>query len=64
MLIFGFFALFVACIIYMHADFTISKSSPSYLAKLQWDEASETLDTVTIPLCMEVAKRWVGRVGY
>lgn len=38
MLILGFFSLFIACIIYMHADFTISKSSPSYLAKLQWDE--------------------------
>lgn len=40
MLISGFFFLFVACIIYMHADLTISKSSPSYLAKLQWDEVS------------------------
>ncbi|KAK7860701.1 dolichyl-diphosphooligosaccharide--protein glycosyltransferase subunit 1a [Quercus suber] len=38
MLISGFFLLFVAGIIYMHADLAISKSSPSYLAKLQWDE--------------------------
>ncbi|GAB4828454.1 Dolichyl-diphosphooligosaccharide--protein glycosyltransferase subunit 1A [Ancistrocladus abbreviatus] len=38
MLISGFFFLFVACIAYMHADVTISKSSASYLAKLQWDE--------------------------
>ncbi|GAB2300473.1 Dolichyl-diphosphooligosaccharide--protein glycosyltransferase subunit 1A [Dionaea muscipula] len=38
MLISGFFFLFVACIVYMHADVTISKSSASYLAKLQWDE--------------------------
>ncbi|KAL6493304.1 Dolichyl-diphosphooligosaccharide--protein glycosyltransferase subunit 1A [Orobanche gracilis] len=38
MLIFGFFVFFVACVLYTHADFTISKSSPSYLAKLQWDE--------------------------
>ncbi|KAL6509879.1 hypothetical protein OROGR_022367 [Orobanche gracilis] len=38
MLIFGFFLFFVACVLYTHADFTISKSSPSYLAKLQWDE--------------------------
>lgn len=43
MLIFGFFSLFVACIIYMHADFTISKSSASYLAKLQWDEVQATI---------------------
>lgn len=38
MLIFGFFFLFVACIVYMHTDISISKSSASYLAKLQWDE--------------------------
>ncbi|KAI7756472.1 hypothetical protein M8C21_018489 [Ambrosia artemisiifolia] len=43
MLIFGFFSVFVACIIYMHADFTISKSSASYLAKLQWDEVQGTI---------------------
>ncbi|XP_071710695.1 dolichyl-diphosphooligosaccharide--protein glycosyltransferase subunit 1A [Rutidosis leptorrhynchoides] len=43
MLIFGFFSLFVACIIYMHADFTISKSSSSYLAKQQWDEVLATI---------------------
>ncbi|KAK9053408.1 hypothetical protein SSX86_030042 [Deinandra increscens subsp. villosa] len=54
MLIFWFFSLFVACIIYMHADFTISKSSASYLAKLQWDEACETLDLVTFLLFLEV----------
>ncbi|KAG7020728.1 Dolichyl-diphosphooligosaccharide--protein glycosyltransferase subunit 1A [Cucurbita argyrosperma subsp. argyrosperma] len=38
MLIFGFFILFVSGIIYMHSDMSISKSSASYLAKLQWDE--------------------------
>ncbi|KAJ0694750.1 putative dolichyl-diphosphooligosaccharide--protein glycotransferase [Helianthus annuus] len=43
MLICGFFSLFVACIIYMHADFTISKSSASYIAKLQWDEVQGTI---------------------
>ncbi|KAL0313862.1 UNVERIFIED_CONTAM: Dolichyl-diphosphooligosaccharide--protein glycosyltransferase subunitA [Sesamum angustifolium] len=43
MLIFGFFLFFVACIVYMHADFTISKSSPSYLAKLQWDEVQTAI---------------------
>lgn len=41
MLISGFFFLFVACIVYMHVDLSISKSSASYLAKLQWDEVSE-----------------------
>lgn len=38
MLISGFFFLFVAYIIYMRADLSISKSSASYLAKLQWEE--------------------------
>lgn len=38
MLVLGFFFLFVACIVYTHTDLSISKSSPSYLAKLQWDE--------------------------
>ncbi|OMO90586.1 Ribophorin I [Corchorus capsularis] len=38
MLISGFFFLFVACIVYMHADVSISKSSASYLAKEQWEE--------------------------
>lgn len=38
MLISGFFILFVSCIVYMHVDLSISKSSASYLAKLQWDE--------------------------
>ncbi|KAK4484002.1 hypothetical protein RD792_011215, partial [Penstemon davidsonii] len=43
MLIFGFFLFFVACVIYTHADLTISKSSASYLAKLQWDEVQSTI---------------------
>lgn len=38
MLASGFFLLFVACIVYMHTDMAISKTSASYLAKLQWDE--------------------------
>lgn len=38
MLATGFFLLFVACIVYMHTDMAISKTSASYLAKLQWDE--------------------------
>lgn len=40
MLISGFFFFFVVCIIYTHADMSISKSSASYLAKMQWDEVS------------------------
>ncbi|XP_044511458.1 dolichyl-diphosphooligosaccharide--protein glycosyltransferase subunit 1A-like [Mangifera indica] len=43
MLISGFFFLFVAGIMYMHVDMSISKSSPSYLAKLQWDEVQTTI---------------------
>lgn len=37
-LILGF--LFIMCIVYMHVDMSISKSSPSYLAKLQQEEVS------------------------
>ncbi|XP_076882215.1 dolichyl-diphosphooligosaccharide--protein glycosyltransferase subunit 1A-like [Bidens hawaiensis] len=56
MLIFGIFSLFVACIIYMHADFTISKSSASYLAKLQWDEVQGTIQQlqVSINRCLSI----------
>ncbi|OMO50963.1 Ribophorin I [Corchorus olitorius] len=43
MLISGFFFLFVACIVYMHADISISKSSASYLAKEQWEELEASL---------------------
>ncbi|KZV57265.1 dolichyl-diphosphooligosaccharide--protein glycosyltransferase subunit 1A-like [Dorcoceras hygrometricum] len=43
MLIFGFFLFFVACIAYAHADLTISKSSASYLSKLQWDEVQTAI---------------------
>ncbi|CAH8258350.1 unnamed protein product [Arabidopsis lyrata] len=46
MLISGFFILFITCIIYTRADFSISKSSPTYLAKLQWDEVLATLQEV------------------
>lgn len=46
MLIFGFFIFFVACIVYMHTDMSISKSSASYLAKLQWDEVQATVQQV------------------
>ncbi|XP_044475250.1 dolichyl-diphosphooligosaccharide--protein glycosyltransferase subunit 1A-like [Mangifera indica] len=43
MLISGFFFIFVAGIVYMHVDMSISKSSPSYLAKLQWDEVQSKI---------------------
>ncbi|MED6179647.1 Dolichyl-diphosphooligosaccharide--protein glycosyltransferase subunit 1A [Stylosanthes scabra] len=46
MLIFGFFSLFVACIVYMHADMSISKSSASYLAKVQWEEVQATVQQI------------------
>ncbi|XP_072079132.1 dolichyl-diphosphooligosaccharide--protein glycosyltransferase subunit 1A-like [Arachis hypogaea] len=46
MLIFGFFFLFVACIVYMHADLSISKSSASYLAKVQWEEVQATVQQI------------------
>ncbi|KAK7283471.1 hypothetical protein RIF29_13012 [Crotalaria pallida] len=43
MLISGFFFLFVAYIVYMRADLSISKSSASYLANLQWEEVQATV---------------------
>ncbi|KAG2252865.1 hypothetical protein Bca52824_083001 [Brassica carinata] len=46
MLTSGFFVLFITCIIYTRADFSISKSSAAYLAKLQWDEVLATLQEV------------------
>ncbi|KAF9618726.1 hypothetical protein IFM89_002421 [Coptis chinensis] len=46
MLISGFFFLFITCIIYMHADLSISKSSASYLAKLQLDEVQATIQQI------------------
>ncbi|CAH9143816.1 unnamed protein product [Cuscuta epithymum] len=46
MLISGFFFFFLTCIIYMHADLTISKSSASYLAKKQWDEVLTVIQEV------------------
>ncbi|KAF9686587.1 hypothetical protein SADUNF_Sadunf02G0004700 [Salix dunnii] len=45
-LISGFFFLFVACIVYVHVDLSISKSSASYLAKMQWDEVRATIQEV------------------
>ncbi|KAJ6336462.1 hypothetical protein OIU78_012957 [Salix suchowensis] len=45
-LISGFFFLFVAFIVYIHVDLSISKSSASYLAKMQWDEVRATIQEV------------------
>lgn len=71
MLISGFFFLFVACIMYMHADLSISKSSPSYLAKLQWDEVQAAVQQVrniinrclTIHDKLEASLRDLSRTG-
>lgn len=46
MLVVGFLFLFITCIVYMHTDLSISKSSASYLAKLQWDEVQATIQQV------------------
>ncbi|XVF35803.1 hypothetical protein REPUB_Repub19eG0002200 [Reevesia pubescens] len=46
MLISGFFFLFVASIVYMHADISVSKSSASYLAKQQWEEVQAAIQQV------------------
>nr|CAD1835277.1 unnamed protein product [Ananas comosus var. bracteatus] len=48
MLASGFFLLFVACIVYMHTDMAISKTSASYLAKLQWDEVHLKIDATAV----------------
>ncbi|XP_057518097.1 dolichyl-diphosphooligosaccharide--protein glycosyltransferase subunit 1A isoform X2 [Amaranthus tricolor] len=71
MLILGFFSLFVACIAYSHADFSISKSSTSYLAKLQWDEVQTTIQQLeniinrclTIHDKLEASLRELSRTG-
>ncbi|KAG5542731.1 hypothetical protein RHGRI_015745 [Rhododendron griersonianum] len=59
MLIFGFFFMFIACIVYVHADLTISKSSASYVAKLQWDEVKTAIQQVQniINRCLTVHDR-------
>lgn len=46
MLISGLFFLFLACMLYTHTDMTISKSSSSYLAKLQWDEVQALVQQI------------------
>ncbi|KAF7141846.1 hypothetical protein RHSIM_Rhsim06G0004300 [Rhododendron simsii] len=59
MLIFGFFFMFIACIVYVNADLTISKSSASYVAKLQWDEVKTAIQQVQniINRCLTVHDR-------
>ncbi|EEF52899.1 dolichyl-diphosphooligosaccharide--protein glycosyltransferase subunit 1A [Ricinus communis] len=71
MLVIGFFFLFVACIVYVHVDLSISKSSPSYLAKLQWDDVRATVQQVEriINQCLatheklEASLRDLSRIG-
>ncbi|XP_022772546.1 LOW QUALITY PROTEIN: dolichyl-diphosphooligosaccharide--protein glycosyltransferase subunit 1A-like [Durio zibethinus] len=46
MLISGFFFLFVACIVYMHADISISKTSASYLATQKLQEVQAAIQQV------------------
>jgi oligosaccharyltransferase complex subunit alpha (ribophorin I) len=43
LLILAFFAFFVGYIGYTHSDFTISKSSPAYLAKIHQEEVMDVL---------------------
>ncbi|ERN17120.1 dolichyl-diphosphooligosaccharide--protein glycosyltransferase subunit 1A [Amborella trichopoda] len=46
MLIIGFFLFFLTCIIYMHVDISISKSSAAYIAKQQWEEVQAAVHQV------------------
>ncbi|XP_006654235.2 dolichyl-diphosphooligosaccharide--protein glycosyltransferase subunit 1A [Oryza brachyantha] len=46
MLITAFFLFFMACIVYMRTDMSISKNSPSYLAKVQWDEVQSIIQQI------------------
>ncbi|KAG5380078.1 hypothetical protein IGI04_027920 [Brassica rapa subsp. trilocularis] len=72
MLISRFIVLFITCIIYTRADFSISKCSAAYLAKLQWDEVLATLQEVQsiIHKCLavhdklEASLRDLSRTGY
>lgn len=71
MLIFGFFSLFIACIVYMHVDMSISKTSASYLAKLQWEEVQASIQLIqniihkclTIHERLEASLRGLSRTG-
>ncbi|XP_021746505.1 dolichyl-diphosphooligosaccharide--protein glycosyltransferase subunit 1A-like [Chenopodium quinoa] len=71
MLISGFFFLFVAGIAYSHADFSISKSSASYLARVQREEVQTIIQQLEniINRCLaihdklEVSLRELSRTG-
>lgn len=56
MLISGFFFLFVTCIVYMHVDMSISKSSASYVMKLLWEEIQAAIQQVhdIISRCLSI----------
>ncbi|KAB2096371.1 hypothetical protein ES319_A01G103900v1 [Gossypium barbadense] len=55
MLISGIFLFFVPCIVYMHADTSISKFSASYLAKQQWEEVRVAIQHVHNIICQCLA---------
>ncbi|XP_074576549.1 dolichyl-diphosphooligosaccharide--protein glycosyltransferase subunit 1A [Curcuma longa] len=59
MLISGFFLLFVTCIVYIHTDMSISKSSASYIAKIQSEEVQATVQQVLniINQCLAVHEK-------
>ncbi|CAL1355272.1 unnamed protein product [Linum trigynum] len=59
MLITGIFFLFVTCIVYVHVDLSISKSSASYLANLQWDDVRATVQQIqnTVNQCLSTHEK-------
>lgn len=55
MLVAGFFAFFAASIAYIHLDFSISKSSASYQARVQREEVGcKLLDILLCCTCCSV----------
>jgi oligosaccharyltransferase complex subunit alpha (ribophorin I) len=71
MLVTGFFCFFLACILYSHSDFSISKSSVSYLAKLQREEIQDAIQRLqnvmnlrlTVSEKLETSLRDLARTG-
>eukprot|EP01018_Ginkgo_biloba_P016536 Gb_37136 [translate_table: standard] len=71
MLVTGFFFFFVACVAYSHFDFSISKSSVSYLAKLQREEVQDAIQRLqnvinlrlTVSEKLETSLRDLARTG-
>uniref|UniRef100_A0A0D6R1Y4 Dolichyl-diphosphooligosaccharide--protein glycosyltransferase subunit 1 n=1 Tax=Araucaria cunninghamii TaxID=56994 RepID=A0A0D6R1Y4_ARACU len=55
MLVTGFFFFFLACILYSHFDFSISKSSVSYLAKLQREEVQDAIQRLQSVMNLRLA---------